>query len=61
MAASLLPAAVGYAECYLGLTQTTQNSQNGCIECLRNKKEKTLCEKYILCYRLKNIHYICGI
>ena len=47
-AALLLPAAVGYAECSLGLTQTTQNSQNGCIaspaavgvstERLRNKK-----------------------
>ena len=24
-------------------------------------KEKPLCEKYILCYKLKNIHYICGI
>ena len=47
-AALLSPAAVGYAECSLGLTQTTQNSQNGCIaspaavgvstERLRNKK-----------------------
>ena len=39
-AALLSPAAVGYAECSLGLTQTTQNSQNGCIECLRNKKKR---------------------
>lgn len=33
-AASLLPAAVGYAECSLGLTQNPQNSQNG-LHCYR--------------------------